>query len=175
MDPLGNLVDWIALYGLFGLFAIGLAERFLPALPSHGVLVAIGIAADDDAWSVEIAVLATSAGSLMGALGLYLLVRAIGRERSASLLYSVGGWLGLSRPRIDWTMKSLRARERRLTILSQLIPVVRLISPLAAGLLGTRTLPFMSYAAVGIALWNGLFIAAGYLAALAVPSHLRSR
>lgn len=169
MDPLGNLVDWIAVYSIFGLFAIGLAERFLPALPSYGVLVAIGIAADDDVWSLHTAVIATTVGSFMGALGLYLLVRAAGGTRSVTFLYSVGRWVGLSQPRIDWILSSLRARERTLTILSQLIPTVRFISPIAAGLLGTNTLRFVSGVAVGIFLWNGLFIAAGYLAVLAIP------
>ncbi|MBX4863300.1 membrane-associated protein [Rhizobium bangladeshense] len=169
MDPLGNLVDWIAVYGIFGLVAIGLAERFLPALPSYGLLVAIGIAADGAVWSLHTAVIATTVGSFMGAFGLNLLVRAVGRKRSVTLLYSVGRWVGLSQSRIDWTLSSLRAREGALTILSQLIPTVRLISPVAAGLLGTNTLRFVSGVAVGIVLWNGLFIAAGYLAVLAIP------
>ncbi|MBB3660165.1 membrane protein DedA with SNARE-associated domain [Rhizobium sp. BK650] len=168
MDPLGNLVDWIAIYGIFGLIAIGLAERFLPALPSYGVLVAIGIAAGD-LWSLHTAVIATTLGSFMGALSLYFLVRVIGRKRSATLLYAVGRWVGLSQPRIDWTLSSLRDREQSLTILSQLIPTVRLIAPVAAGLLGTSTLQFAAGVAVGIVLWNGLFIAAGYLAVLASP------
>ncbi|MBA9035856.1 DedA family protein [Rhizobium leguminosarum] len=169
MDPLGHLVDWIAIYGIFGLFAIGLAERFLPALPSCGVLVAIGIAADDEAWSLHTAVIGTAVGSSIGALGLYLLVRAVGKKRATSLLDSVGGWVGLSRPRIDWTLSSLRGREQSLTILSQLIPTVRLISPVAAGLLGTSALRFVAGVSVGIVLWNGQFVAAGYLAVLAIP------
>ncbi len=169
MDPLGNLVDWIAIYGIFGLFAIGLAERFLPALPSYGVLVAIGIAADDEVWSLHTAVIGTTIGSAIGAFALYLLVRAVGKKRTRSLLYAVGGWIGLARPRIDWTLSSLRDRESTLTIMSQLIPTVRLISPLAAGLLGTTTLRFIAGVSVGIVLWNGLFIAAGYLAVLVIP------
>src|SRR5688572_9889787 len=104
MDPLGNLVDWIAIYGIFGLFVIGLAERFLPALPSYGALVAVGIAAEDDVWSLHAAIIGTTVGSSIGALGLYLLVRTIGKKRSAAFLYSVGGWVGLSQPRIDWTL-----------------------------------------------------------------------
>lgn len=80
MDPLGYLVDWIAIYGIFGLFAIGLAERFMPALPSYGVLVAIGIAADDEVWSVHTAVVSTTLGSSIGAFGLYLLARAVGKS-----------------------------------------------------------------------------------------------
>jgi membrane protein DedA with SNARE-associated domain len=169
MDPLGHLVDWIAIYGIFGLFAIGLAERFLPALPSYGVLVAIGIAADDEVWSLHTAIIGTTIGSSIGALVLYLLVRAVGKKRTTALLYSVGGWVGLSRPRIDWTLSSLRDRERALTVLSQLIPTVRLISPVAAGLLGTSALRFVAGVSIGIILWNGLFIAAGYLAVLAIP------
>jgi membrane protein DedA with SNARE-associated domain len=169
MDPLGYLVDWIAIYGILGLFAIGLAERFLPALPSYGVLVAIGIAADDEVWSLHTAVIGTTIGSSIGAFGLYLLARAVGKKRTKAVLYSVGGWVGLSRPRIDWTLSSLRERERALTILSQLIPTVRLISPVAAGLLGTSTLRFVAGVSVGIVLWNGLFIAGGYLAVLAIP------
>jgi membrane protein DedA with SNARE-associated domain len=169
MDPLGHLVDWIAIYGIFGLLAIGLAERFLPALPSYGVLVAIGIAADDEVWSLHTAVIGTTVGSSIGALGLYLLVRAVGQKRSKAALYSVSGWVGMSRPRIDWTLSSLRNREQTLTILSQLIPTVRLIAPVAAGLLGTSTLRFIAGVAIGIVLWNGLFIAAGYLAVMAIP------
>uniref|UniRef100_UPI0031014627 DedA family protein n=1 Tax=Neorhizobium sp. EC2-8 TaxID=3129230 RepID=UPI0031014627 len=169
MDPLGNLIDWIAVYGIFGLVAFGLAERFLPALPSYGVLVAIGIAADGAVWSLHTAVIGTTIGSVTGALGLYLLIRAVGRKRSVKLLYWAGRWVGLSHPRIDWILSSLRAREGALTILSQLIPTVRLISPIAAGLLGMNTLRFVCGVAVGIALWNGLFIAGGYLAVLAIP------
>lgn len=169
MDPLGNLVDWIAIYGTFGLVAIGLAERFLPALPSYGVLVAIGIATDGAVWSLHTAVIATTVGSFMGALGVYLLIRAAGRTKSVRFLYWVGRGVGLSQSRIEWILSSLRNRERALTILSQLIPTVRLISPIAAGLLGTNTLRFVSGVAVGIALWNGLFIAGGYLAVRANP------
>lgn len=169
MDPLGNLVDWIAVYGILGLLLIGLAERFLPALPSYGVLVAIGVAANDSAWSLQSAVIATTVGSSVGAFGLYLLARAVGKRRTTSLLYSVGKCVGLSQPRIDWTLSSLRARERALTILSQLIPTIRLISPIAAGLLGTSTVRFVSGITMGILLWNSLFIAAGYLAVLAIP------
>lgn len=93
MDPLGNLVDWIAIYGIFGLFAIGLAERFLPALPSYGVLVAIGIAADDEVWSLHTAVIGTTIGSLIGALGLYLVVRAVGKSgRPPFSILLADGW-----------------------------------------------------------------------------------
>lgn len=169
MDPLADIVDWIALYGIVGLFSIGLAERFVPALPSYGVLVAIGIAANDALWSIHTAVVGTTVGSFMGALSLYVLIRAFGKLGSASTLRTVGKWVGLSRQRIDLTISSLRCREQLITTTSQLIPTIRRISPLAAGLLGTSVMKFATGLAVGIALWNGLFIAAGYLAVTVLP------
>lgn len=169
MDPLGNLVDWIALYGLFGLIAMGLAERFIPAIPSHGVLVAIGIVAHEGVWSVSMAVAFMTIGSFIGASSLFMVVRALGERRSTSLLYRIGKWVGVSPARLDSMVLFTQRRERTLMIVSQLIPTVRLISPLVAGLLRIRPSRFMVGSAAGILLWNGLFITAGYLIALAVP------
>lgn len=169
MDPLADLVAWIALFGTVGLLLIGFAERFLPALPSHGVLVAIGIATSDDAWSLPAAIVGTALGSFTGALALYLIVRAFGEEKSVAAVHFLGKWVGLSRHRIDRTLSSLKARERTVALTSQLVPTIRLISPLAAGILGMSALRFASGLAAGIVLWNGLFIAAGYLAVMALP------
>jgi membrane protein DedA with SNARE-associated domain len=169
VDPLGSLIDWIATYGVFGLFAIGLAERFIPALPSYGVLVAIGIAAVDDAWSVPVAIMVTTTGSFCGGLALYLLVRALGQNRSARLLYRSARLLGLSSARVHKTVASFRARERTLIFVSQLIPTVRLVAPVVAGLIHADFRRFAGGTVLGITLWNGLFIAAGYFAALVAP------
>jgi membrane protein YqaA with SNARE-associated domain len=147
MDPLGSLIDWIAIYGMVGLFAIGIAERFIPVVPSYGVLVAIGVAAASDTWSVPIAIAMTTVGSFMGGLALYLLARALGQTRSTWLLHSIGRLLGLPRLRIEKTLSSFRMRAPTLIFISQIIPTVRLIAPLVAS----------------------LFIVVGYGAVLAAP------
>jgi membrane protein DedA with SNARE-associated domain len=169
MDPLGDLVHWIALYGIFGLIAIGFAERFVPIVPSHGMLVAIGIAAYDGAWSVPLALIGTTSGSFLGTLGVYTIARVLGEKNSKLLLYWIGKWVGLSQVRIDRTSSFLRTRERTLTIVSQLIPAVRLISPVVSGLVRTSPSRFVTGSVIGITLWNGSFIAAGYLVVSVVP------
>lgn len=169
MDPLADLVDWIAFYGILGLVVMGLAERFVPVIPSHGMLVTIGIAAHDGAWSLPLALISTTGGGLLGALGVYTIVRVLGEKKSKSHLYAIGKWVGLSQVRIDRTFSFMQTRERTLTIVSQLIPTVRLISPAVAGLVRTPPSRFVAGSAVGITLWNGLFIAAGYLAVSGTP------
>ncbi|SON55249.1 SNARE associated Golgi protein [Hartmannibacter diazotrophicus] len=169
MDPLASLVDWIALYGMLGLFAAGLAERVLPALPSHAMLVAIGMAAAEGNWSFPAAFIMTTCGSVLASLALFLVVRAVGQGVSARLLYGVGRLLGLSSKRIDRMLISFRARDRSLSLVAQIIPTVRFVAPLAAALVRLNAWRFATGTLLGIALWNGVFLAAGYTAARSIP------
>lgn len=169
MDPLASLVDWIALYGTLGLFAAGLAERFVPALPSHGMLVAIGMAAVEESWSLPAAVLLTTCGSLLSSVSLFFVVRAVGQDMSAKLLYGSGRLLGLAPGRIDRMLVSFRARDRSLSLIAQVIPTIRFVAPLAAAFLRLDAWRFATGTLLGIALWNGLFITAGYTAVQVIP------
>lgn len=169
MDPLASLVDWIALYGILGLFAAGLAERFVPALPSHAVLVAIGMAAVEDNWSLPAAFIMTTCGSVFASLTLFLVVRAIEQDMSAKLLYGVGWLLGLPAKRIDRMLVSFRARGRGLSLIAQIIPAVRFVAPLAAALVRVDAWRFATGTLLGIALWNAVFLTAGYMAAQSIP------
>ncbi|MCV3207358.1 VTT domain-containing protein [Mesorhizobium sp. YC-39] len=169
MDPLASLVDWIALFGMLGLFAAGLAERFVPALPSHGMLVAIGMAAAEDSWSLPAAFIMTTCGSVFASVVLFLVVRAVGQDISAKLLYVSGRLLGLPPRRIDKMLTSFRARDRSLSLIAQIIPAVRFVAPLAAALVRLDAWRFAAGTLLGTALWNGLFLAAGYTAARSIP------
>lgn len=88
-DLLANLVDWIGSYGVLDLLAIGLVERFVPALPSQGVLVAIGIAVAGETWSLPAAFIVTTFGHICACMTLYMLVRAL-------VLRLPAGFFGLS-------------------------------------------------------------------------------
>jgi membrane protein DedA with SNARE-associated domain len=52
IDPIGVVMRWITVYGLVGLFAAALAERFLPVIPSYGLLLSVGISVSDGVWSL---------------------------------------------------------------------------------------------------------------------------
>lgn len=170
MDPLGVLMTCVATYGVVGLFALGLAERFVPILPSYGVLVAIGIAAAEGAWPVTSAVAATMGGSVAGCLLLYGIAAALSEDRSQRLLTAVGRLAGMSSKRVDRTLASFQEHQRLLVFGSQLIPTVRLISPAIAGLFRANMTSFAAATMAGIAVWNMLFIGVGHVAASIAPS-----
>lgn len=170
MDPLGALIDWVALYGVLGLIAVGVAERFVPILPSYGVLVAIGIAAAGGMWSIPAALAATVVGNLAGCLLLYAVALALGEVRATRLLGWIGHLAGMSAARVDSMASSFHSRQRLLAFGAQLVPGVRLISPVIAGVFRADAKVFTIATMAGIVVWNGLFISVGHVAGGMVPS-----
>lgn len=164
MDPLSSLIEWISLYGVIGLLALGIFERFVPIVPSYGVLVAIGIAADERVWSVWTAVFGSVAGSLLGSLALYWLTLHLSEERVHRMLLWVGRMTGISAPRIERSIVLFREHQRGLSFGMQLVPSIRLISPIIAGMFRADANAFAIATLLGILSWNGLFIAVGYIA-----------
>ncbi|WP_105431606.1 DedA family protein [Neorhizobium sp. T6_25] len=163
-DPVAAIMAWIGAYGLLGLFAIALAERFVPVIPSYGLLLAIGIGAADDAWSLPAAFLSTVAGGMFGCAALFYTLRRLGTTRSVRLLNRAGRIFGMSVDRIERGTSSFRRNQATLAFALQLVPTVRLFAPAFAAILRGRSRSVLVASAAGIAVWNGLFIGIGFYA-----------
>lgn len=159
------LLNWTSSYGLLGVFMIGIAERFVPFLPSTGLLLAIGVGASSGAWSPQLAILASSFGSLMGCAAWYYVARRIGDEHSTHVLFRAGRLFGLSPERVKASIEHLKRKNTALAFTSQLLPTVRLFSPAFAAVIGAEWRTFLAASAAGILVWNAIFILTGYLAA----------
>lgn len=169
MDPLGSLIEWVAPLGLAGLVAAGAMERIVPVLPSYGLLVAIGIGAADGLWPAPLAILAVTSGSTTACLACYALVAALGEARSHGFLRGSARLLGLPPHRLAHWVEACRRHQAPIAFGSQLVPTVRLLTPVIAGLLRAEPRNFLLASAAGIAVWNTLFIGLGALAAQAAP------
>jgi membrane protein DedA with SNARE-associated domain len=166
MDPLGELVGSIALYGTLGLFAVGLAERFLPVLPSYGLLLAVGAAAAENRWMPGMAALATASGSVLGCAVWFYAVRLLGDRRAGQFVHRAGWLFGMRAESVEQRLHSIRRNSSALAFALQLIPTTRFLAPALAALVQMRPRSFLLASAAGIAVWNSLFIAIGYGAAL---------
>ncbi|MBL6081703.1 VTT domain-containing protein [Belnapia sp. T18] len=167
MDPLGSLIEWAAPVGLPGLFAIGAMERIVPVLPSYGLLVAIGIGAADNLWPAPLAILAVTSGSTAAYCACYAVVTALGEARSRPLLHWSARLLGFPPDHHAHWVEACRQHLAPIAFGSQLVPTVRLLTPVIAGVLRAKPRTFLLASAAGIAVWNTLFIGLGFLAAQA--------
>ena len=161
---------WIGAYGLVGLFAVALAERFVPVIPSYGLLLAVGIGAADGTWSLPAAFLSTAAGGVSGCAVYFYALGRLGETRSTRLLNGAGRLFGMSVDRIERGTASFRRNQTALAFALQLVPTVRLFAPAFAALLHGNARSFLAASAAGIAVWNGLFIGIGYFASHALDT-----
>jgi membrane protein DedA with SNARE-associated domain len=169
MDPLADIASVVAAYGLLGLCLMGLAERLLPVLPSYGLLLSVGMGAAEGVWSLPAAFLAITAGGALGCALCFFAVRALGDARSSRLINGAGRIFGISNVRMERWKASFRRNQSGLAFGLQLVPTLRLFAPAFAAVLGGSTRRFLLASTMGVAVWNGLFILAGFAA-----SHLMS-
>jgi membrane protein DedA with SNARE-associated domain len=166
MDPLGNLIPWIATSGILALLGVALIERLVPILPSTALLVGLGVAVAEGRWSLYMALWSSTAGSFLGCLSFYGVGLALGEARSLAVLKRTALFLGVSQVQLGRLIVSFRRHEKALIFGSQLIPSVRLIAPGIAGLLRAQPRNFLVATVFGVTLWNSLLIGVGYAVAL---------
>ncbi|WP_343715601.1 VTT domain-containing protein [Inquilinus sp.] len=161
-------MPWIAVCSVAGLFGLMLVERLLPILPSYGLLVAVGVAVGEGYWSLPLALAMTVIGGVAGCALFYGLGWGLGEARAGALLRRTAGFFGMGPARVDRCIAWFQDRGALFALVAQLVPTVRLVVPGIAGLLRARPLMFFVATALGIGLWNGLFIGTGYAAAALV-------
>lgn len=153
-DPVSAVMAWISVYGLIGLLVVALAERFVPVLPSYGLLLAVGIGAADGVWSLSTAFLATATGNLSRCAVWFYAVRRLGDACSAHLLDTVGRRFGMSADPFKNGISSFRRNQTALAFALQLVPPVKPFVPAFAALLRGNARIFLTASAAGIAVWT---------------------
>jgi membrane protein DedA with SNARE-associated domain len=165
MDPLGQLIQWSAEYGLLGVFLVVFSERIIPIFPSYAIMAAVGIGVESGAWPLAAALIAAIAGSYIGGSIYYFGAASVSEERSLRFLTRFALLFGTSSDTVQKMVVYFRTNQAALSFTAQLVPTVRLIAPAIAGLLKVNPGPFAVSAALGVAVWNSLFFFIGYASA----------
>lgn len=169
-DPqLSGLAGWagdvVASLGEVGLGLLVALENVFPPIPSEPVLALAGVLAAQGTLSLTLLVIASTLGSVLGALVFYGLGARVGRPRVVRILERI--------PLVD--VRDLERTEAWFSrhgdaavLVGRLVPVVRSFVSIPAGFTRVPLLRFMLLTAIGSGLWNTAFVMAGYLAGTAV-------
>jgi membrane protein DedA with SNARE-associated domain len=140
-------------FGALGIFLLMVPESACIPIPSEVTLIFSGVAVHQGWMSFPLALLAATAGNLVGSLLAYAL-GASGLLAGAPLVGSVlRRWEGL----ID-------RHGTRAVLSARLMPLARTFVSLPAGARGVPLWPFTLYTTLGCALWAAAFILVGLLA-----------
>ncbi|MZD10056.1 DedA family protein [Streptomyces sp. SID5785] len=162
-EPTGGVAGWAAgLVDRLGGPGAGLAialENLFPPLPSEVILPLTGFAAGRGAIGLVPALLWTTLGSVVGAAALYGIGRVIGRER----MYALWGRLPLVKVAdLERTEAWFRRHGPKAVLLGRMVPVIRSLISVPAGVERMRLPVFLVLTALGSLMWNTVLILAGY-------------
>lgn len=155
----GLAADLMAKLGVIGAGLVLAVETLLPFLPSEVVLPLAGFTASAGHFGLIPLIIATTLGAWVGALGLYALSRAFGRERSRSILMRVPLITAHDLDRGEaWFARYGGAA----VFVCRMMPVLRSLISVPAGIERMPVVKFSAYTVGGSLIWNTAFIVAGF-------------
>ncbi len=107
---------------------------------------------------------AASLGATLGSTLIYLAIRAVGGERVRAWVHRGSRWHLIDEDDLAQVNAAFLRYGRSIVFFGRWVPTVRSLVSVPAGLLPMRLAPFLAFTFLGTALWNGVLLAAGYLA-----------
>lgn len=151
--------------GYLGIAFLMLLENVFPPIPSELIMPLAGFrAARGDLHPLGV-LLAGSAGSLAGAWFWYEVGRWIGDERLKRWAARHGRWLTLAPAEVDQATAWFRRHCHVAVLFGRLVPTVRTLISVPAGVARMGMQKFLLYSAIGTVAWTGFLLAGGYLLA----------
>jgi membrane protein DedA with SNARE-associated domain len=140
----------ITQYGPFGVFLLMVPESACIPVPSEVTLLFSGFAVAQHWMSLPLAIIAATAGNVVGSLLAY----AVGATR---VLNRVPG----ARQALEKSQSLLKERPLRSVFVARLLPLARTFVSLPAGARRLPLVPFTALTAAGCAIWATAFVLIG--------------
>jgi membrane protein DedA with SNARE-associated domain len=143
--------------GYAGLAFLMALESMIAPVPSEAVMPFAGFLVVQGTFSLEGAVLASSAGTLIGSWIGYLM----GYWGGYPVVERWGRYLLLDRGHLQWTARWFEQRGEMTILVARFIPVVRHLISIPAGVARMSPLRFSLYTLIGGTAWNCILLYAG--------------
>lgn len=158
MEQLIALFGAIDYQAIFWLMAM---ESSILPVPSELVMIPAGINAANGALNPYLATLMGGLGSVLGALlNYYILGQWLGKP----FLEKYGKYILITPEKYKRSEDLFVKNDKLYTFVGRLIPVVRHLISIPAGIFKMPLLPFITITFLGATLWCGILVAVGYYA-----------
>lgn len=145
-------------FGYLGLASLMLAENLFPPVPSEAILPLAGFLIGRGDLAFLSALVVATLGSLLGAFALY----ALGRWGGRGLILRYGKLLRVTGAELDRADRWFDRYGGWVVLFGRMVPFVRSVVSIPAGLSEMPLLRFAVLTAVGSGAWNALLIGAGW-------------
>lgn len=147
--------------GYPGIAFIMFLENIIPPIPSEMVMPFAGFLVDDGQFTFWGVWVAGTTGSVVGAVVLYYIGQWLGEPVIRTVLDRYGRWLTLSQRELDRALHVFDRYGEAIVFVGRLIPVVRSLISIPAGMNRMPLSRFLIFTTAGSAIWTGLLAYTG--------------
>lgn len=156
------VVGLIEQSGYLGVAFLMFLETVFPPIPSEIIMPVAGVTAAEGRLQLWLVILAGTAGAMLGNLFWYLAARALGIQRLKPIIQKHGRWLTLNWREVQRAHDWMDRHGAAFVLLGRLIPTVRSLVSIPAGLLDMRFRTFILASTVGTLAWSTILAVAGF-------------
>ncbi|GAB4137845.1 MAG: DedA family protein [Cyanobacteria bacterium J069] len=161
------MAEWITqtmeALGYWGIGLLMFLENLFPPIPSELIMPLAGFTVAQGKMQFGPAVAAGVAGTVLGALPWYMAGKILGEATLKRWADRYGKWLTISGRDIEKAIAWFHRYGGRAVFLGRLVPGVRTLISLPAGLSRMNIAVFLLYSTAGTLIWTLLLTYAGYL------------
>ena len=152
------IVEQVEAWGYFGIFSLMFLESTFVPFPSEVAMIPAGYLAQQGKMSAGGAILAGLLGSIGGAFFNYYFARKLGLP----FLQRYGRYFFVPEAKLDRAMNAFRKHGEITTFVCRLIPVVRQLISVPAGVAGMHKTRFGLYTGLGAGIWVAVLTGFGW-------------
>jgi membrane protein DedA with SNARE-associated domain len=146
-----------------GVALVMFAENVFPPIPSELIMPFAGFLAAKGEMNFIVVIAAGTVGSVLGALVLYGIGLWMDENRLRGLLQRYGKWIGISVEDLDRAMHLFHKYGPLFVFFGRLVPIVRSIISIPAGMSHMPVAPFLLYTTIGSLIWNTALATGGLI------------
>ena len=149
-------------FGYIGVFLLITIENVFPPIPSEVILLFGGFMTTYTSMNVIGVIVASTLGSVLGAIILYYIGKILNKERLKKIITSKPGKLLRLKPEdIDKADEWFDTKGNKTVFFCRFIPIVRSLISIPAGMSEMPLGKFFLYTTTGSLIWNTVLIVIG--------------
>lgn len=148
------IIEIVRSTGAWGIGILMLLENVFPPIPSELIMPLGGYLTAQGRLSLWPVVIAGSIGSLIGAGFWYYIGRRLGKERVSAWAERHGAWVAMTPDDIERANGWFQRHGAASVFFCRLLPFLRTVISIPAGVTGMSLAPFVIYSALGTFIWT---------------------
>lgn len=149
--------------GYAGIAVISFLENIFTPIPSEAVIPFAGVLVQQGKFSLFVVILATTLGSVVGALFFYYLGFFLGAIGVRSWVVKWGRYLWVSEQDLNRAEEWFKKYDRWAVLLCRIIPLVRSFISIPAGYVKMPLLEFLILTGIGTTIWSSFLVGLGFV------------